>query len=299
MAPSWTTPETGRGWFFIGSIDDVSGFFIRRFRQGGESLLDAARLLGTFTEISASLGRRRRVPGRPARGGNYQRRSGRSKKTFVGAVIVGLAVMLTAGTLVASNMGFKVNYTLQATAAGVSKDGTNVIALPDNRQTGMNLASQLQTDIGGTGVATNVQKFIKASNIYQIYTGVKGSAADFSLAPGEGYKVKVASNVNYIVVGSDDPSIAYPLQATAAGVSKDGTNFYAYNYHQTSTSASALQTEIGGSAVATNVQKFIKATNLLQVYTGIKGSAADFPLVPGEAYFIKVASNVNFTPSHY
>jgi hypothetical protein len=222
-----------------------------------------------------------------------------SKKTFAGAVIVGLAVVLTAGTLVASNMGFKLNYTLQAASVGVSKDGTNVIALPDNRQSGMTLASHLQTDIGGTGVATNIQKFLKATNTYQVYTGIKGSAADFNLTPGEGYKVKVASNVNYIIVGSDDPTAIYPLSAASVGVSKDGTNLYAYNYHQTSATASAIQTELGGPAIALNVQKFLKPTNTVQVYTGIKGSAADFPLVPGEAYFIKVVSNVNFTPNHY
>jgi hypothetical protein len=47
------------------------------------------------------------------------------------------------------------------------------------------------------------------------------------------------------------------------------------------------------------VQKFLKATDGLQVYTGRKGSGPDFALAPGEAYFIKMAATVNYSPSHY
>jgi len=109
--------------------------------------------------------------------------------------------------------------------------------------------------------------------------------------------------VNYIVVGSDDPSTPVNLvaatQATPEGpASLDGTNLYSYKYHATATTASALRADIGASAGP--VSKFLRATNTLQTYTGIRPSV-DFALVPGEAYLVKIngAANVPYIASHY
>jgi hypothetical protein len=220
-----------------------------------------------------------------------------TKKMFVGGTVIALAVALTAGGLMASNMGFKLNYTLNQAAVGVSKTGTNVLALPDFRQSGLSSAKNLMDDIG-FAQTQNIQKFLEASDGLQLYTGRKGTGADFSLTAGEGVFVKMTTTVNYIAVGSDDPTTSYPLNAVAAGTSKSGTNFFAYNYHQTAGTAKALMDDIGFANVQ-NVQKFLKATDGLQLYTGRKGTGADFSLVPGEAYFVKMSTTVNYTPSHY
>jgi hypothetical protein len=215
-----------------------------------------------------------------------------TKKTFFGAMAVVTAVALTGSALIASNMGFKLNYTLSQGAGSLS--GTNTLALPDNRQTGMADAKNLMDDIGFAST-TNVQKFLKATDTLQVYTGRKGGGTAFPLAAGEAYFVRVAAPVNYIVVGSDDPAIAYPLTVGAGSLS--GTNFFAYNYHQTATDAKALMDDIGFANV-TNVQKFLKATDSLQSYTGRKGGGTAFALTPGEGYFVKMATTVNYTPSH-
>ena len=228
-----------------------------------------------------------------------------TKKTFLGAMAVVTAVALTGSALVASNMGFKLNYQLKAGDAGVtSKTGTNVLALPDNRQTGLTTSITLMNDIGFTSVA-NVQNFIKQIDGLDVYTGRKGSPKpDFALNAGAAVFVAMnpASTVNYIVVGSDDPALAYNLKAGDAGVtSKTGTNFYAYNYHQTATDAITLMNDIGFTAVA-NVQNFIKQTDGLDTYTGRKGSPKpNFVMVPGAGYFVAMnpASTVNYIPSHY
>jgi hypothetical protein len=220
-----------------------------------------------------------------------------TKKMFVGGTVIALAVALTAGGLMASNMGFKLNYTLNQAAAGVSKTGTNVLALPDFRQSGLNTAKNLMDDIG-FAQTQNIQKFLEATDGLQLYTGRKGTGADFSLTAGEGVFVKMTTTVNYIAVGSDDPTTSYPLNAVGAGTSKSGTNFFAYNYHQTAGTAKALMDDIGFANVQ-NVQRFLKATDGLQLYTGRKGTGADFSLVPGEAYFVKMSTTVNYTPSHY
>lgn len=220
-----------------------------------------------------------------------------TKKTFIGAMAVVLAVALTGSALVASNMGFKLNYTLSQAGAGVL-DGTNTIALPDNRQTGLNTAKNLMDDIGSANV-TNISKFLQATNAFASYTGRKSSPApDFALTAGEGYYVKMATTTNYIIVGSDDPTLAYSLKQAGAGV-LDGTNFFAYNYHQTAATSKTLMDDIG-SANVLNISKLLQATNAFASYTGRKSSpAADFALVPGQAYYVKMSTTVNYLPSHY
>ena len=74
------------------------------------------------------------------------------KRTIVLALIVVVAVV-AAGGLFASNMGFKLNYSLLDSSDAGSNSGTSILALPFNRQTGVDMASQLQTDIGFAAVA--------------------------------------------------------------------------------------------------------------------------------------------------
>jgi len=219
-----------------------------------------------------------------------------SKRTFIGAMVVALAVVVLAGGLLASNMGFKLNYTLNKAAAGVSATGKNSISLPDFKQSGMANAKNLMDDIGFTSVA-NVQRFIESSDTYATYTGRIGSGANFTLAD-EGYFVKMNSDVSYIVVGSDDPALATSLDKASAGVSATGKNFYAFNYHATAANAKNLMDDIGFANVA-NVQRFIKSSDTYATYTGRIGSGANFNLTPGEAYFIKMNTTVSYTPSHY
>jgi hypothetical protein len=224
------------------------------------------------------------------------------KGTFVGVMVVALAMILTAGGLLASNMGFKLNYQLKATGSslpegGTSLTGLNTIGLPFNAQTGLTNASGLRTDIGAASVQ-NIQKFIRTSDSFILYTGAKGGT-DFALASGEGYFVKMGSDVDYIVVGSHNPTFAVGLDPTGVNGSLTGLNLYSYPYHSTSASASALRTEIGAANVQ-NIQKFVRSSDSYLLYTGAKGGT-DFTLSPGEAYFIKMggAVTINFVPSHY
>lgn len=223
-----------------------------------------------------------------------------TKRTFVGGAITALAVALTVGSLVtASNMGFKLNYTLNQTAAGTSKLGQNTLALPDNRQTGLNTSKNLMDDVGFANVQ-QVSKYLKATDSYQTYTGRKGSpGGDFALVAGEGLFIRMSTSVNYIAVGSDDPALSYSLQATSAGVSKLGQNLFAYNYHQTAGDSKQLMDDIGFASVQ-QISKYLKASDSYQTYTGRKGSpGANFALAPGEAYFVRMGTTVNYTPSHY
>jgi hypothetical protein len=224
-----------------------------------------------------------------------------SKRTYIGATMVGLAVLLTASALVASNMGFKLNYTLNHTLAGTSKTGTNLISLPDNRQSGMATAKGLIDDIGLASVA-QIQRFVRSTDLFVGYTArsPQTAAADFALVAGDGYVVKMKTATNYIIVGSDEPALAYTLNHTLAGTSKTGTNYFAYNYHQTAGSAKGLLDDIGLASVA-QIQRFVRSTDLYVGYTGRSPqlATANFDLAPGDVYIIKMKTAVSYTPSHY
>ena len=212
-----------------------------------------------------------------------------------------LAVALTVGSLVASNMGFKLNYGLDNPTVGVAKTGLNTLALPDNRQSGLATAKNLIDDIGLASV-DNVQRFIKSSDTYLTYTGRPPSpvANNFTLNAGEAIFVKMRTTTSYIVVGSDDPALSYTLNNPTAGVAKTGLNFYAFNYHQTASTAKQLIDDIGLASVD-NVQRFIRSSDTYLTYTGRPPSpvANNFVLTPGEGYFIKMRTTTSYTPSHY
>jgi hypothetical protein len=136
---------------------------------------------------------------------------------FIGALVAALAVVL-AGGLLASNMGFKLNYTLIAQGqavpeGGVSQDGTNDLSLPDFPQSGMVTANDLRLDIGAPANG-GIARFLRSTNTLQTYTG-KGAVANYNLVAGDGYRVRVTggTSVNYIIVGSHNPSLSHVLIA--------------------------------------------------------------------------------------
>jgi hypothetical protein len=207
--------------------------------------------------------------------------------------MVTLAVVLVAGGLMASNMGFKLNYPLVAGDGGAtSKSGQQTIGLPYNRQVGIDMASDLFEDAAASGVVVQqIQKFNRLDDTTSIYFG---GEPDFNLAAGEGLFIKVGNNKDYIIVGSHDPSFSVTLLKGAGGVSLSGSQLYAHPYHGVSALASELFMEL--SPAAQQIQSFDRVDDTTQIYFG---GEPDFALVPGEAYFVKVSSDKTFTPAHY
>ena len=117
------------------------------------------------------------------------------RKTWIG--ILGLVAVLVAGGLFASNMGFKLNYTLNGPSGGSS--GTTALSLPYNQQTNLIDAEDLINDINagaGSSVVASVSRYLNATDGLETYTGLTG--VNFSLAPGEGYFVKVNSSASWV-----------------------------------------------------------------------------------------------------
>jgi hypothetical protein len=220
------------------------------------------------------------------------------KKGMTLVVAVAVAALLVTGGLIASNMGFKLNYTLEG--PGSSQTGTNTLGLPFNKMTGLANAKDLIDDINNTGAPTgkvvNVQQFNRANDSYVVYNGVTG--APFTLTDGHAVRVQVSADVQYIVVGSHNPGLAIDLLATGVG-SQSGTNLAAIPYHTTADNAKDLIDEVNalvpGSVV--NVQQFNNANDSFIVYNGVTGSA--FAWAAGEGVVFQMSQNVNWVPAHF
>ena len=89
----------------------------------------------------------------------------------------------------------------------------------------------------------------------------------------------------------------------SAAFPEDGTNVYSYPYHATASLAADLITDIGGADCANaadpvlSISRYDKATAGLDPYTGCGGT--NFSLNAGEAYYVKVDTDVPYVPSHF
>jgi hypothetical protein len=221
------------------------------------------------------------------------------KKNYV--IALAAIVLLVAGVVVASNMGFKLNKPLEGPGTNGSASGTQDVALPFNQQTSLVNASHLRDDIiasGGTGVS--ISRFNQQTDALATYAGVTVDS-DFALVPAEGYRIKLSNTINYIIVGSHDPGLVVTLDGPGTNGSSSGTQLYAYPYHSTANMASQLRAEIiaqAGGAVTLSISRFNPQTDALLTYSGVTVES-DYALTPGEAYIIKTSADIAYVPSHY
>jgi hypothetical protein len=98
--------------------------------------------------------------------------------------------------------------------------------------------------------------------------------------------------LNYALIAGGQP-------VPEGGVSLNGSNWYNYPYHSVAATANDLRLEIGAPANG-GIAKLLRASNLVQTYTG-KGTGANFNLVPGAMYRVRItgATNISFIPNHF
>lgn len=218
---------------------------------------------------------------------------------LAGVAVAGVAVLVLAGGLMASNMGFKLNLPLKAAGAG-SNSGTNYIGLPYNPQVGMVTARDLFKDIADGGAVQLLNSHNPVTDGFEVYTYGGGSIPPngWNLTPGKAYIAKVGANQNYIIVGSHNPGLTISFLGAGAG-SNSGTNYYSHPYHGVAANARELFTEIGGSVQLLNQHN--QATDSFEVYTFGGGSLPPngWNLKPGEGYIVKVGSDQDIVPAHY
>ena len=111
----------------------------------------------------------------------------KNRSLVVLLVVVALTVVLTGG-LMASNMGFKLNRVLVSGSEETSNSGQQFVALPYNRQVGIDTAKELFIDIELVGTVQNIQKYLTLTDTFQTYG--KGDT-NYDINPGEAYFVKM------------------------------------------------------------------------------------------------------------
>ncbi len=236
----------------------------------------------------------------------------RNQRRMAALMVVALAALIATGGLVASNMGFKLNYTLLDSTDGGSQSGTQSIGLPYNRQVGIDMASHLFRDIGTTVSTCGLNPCNCLDNIQRYDTATDQNApyacgfGDFPLAAGEGLLVKTitGNGGDYIVVGSHNPALTINLVSALNAGSLSGTERYTHPYHAVSSKASELTAELGGCRLAqavASIQRYDSATDNNQPYTC---GLTDYPIEPGQSYLVKTgtgapATGIDFVPAHY
>ena len=233
-----------------------------------------------------------------------------NQRRMAALMVVALAVVIATGGLVASNMGFKLNYPLLDSSDAGSQSGTQSIGLPYNRQVGLDLASDLFKDIGlSTSTCTQyacnclstIARYDTATDSLVTYAC---NGFDFSLEPGVGLLVKTQSGGggDYIVVGSHNPGLTVNLACPGPTcASNSGTERYTHPYHAVSANASELMTELGGFNFVSTISRYDTGADVLVTYAA---NGFDFPLVAGQSYLVKTTTltqpaGIDFTPAHY
>ena len=232
----------------------------------------------------------------------------RNQRRMAALLVVALVAIIATGGLVASNMGFKLNYPLLDATNGSSQSGTQTIGLPYNRQVGIDDASDLFRDIGTTISTCGANACNCLDNLQRYDSATDGNAPyacgfpDFTLTPGEGLLVKTKTGIggDYIVVGSHNPALTINLPAPGGG-SNSGTTRYTHPYHAVSATAAELMTELGGCNFISNVQRYDGASDGNAPYAC---GFPDYPLVAGQAYLVQTKpatapGGVSFVPAHY
>ncbi len=223
------------------------------------------------------------------------------KRTFVLVMGFALAAVLATGGLLASNMGFKINYTLNGAGANGFVAGENHVAMPFNKQLGMTDAAGFLTDVQNAPCgAASVQRFDPTLGFRQTYTGGKIAGTNFALGTCESYFVQMnaGQTCGYIIVGSHDPNAQCTFNGTGVGGFVAGENNYALPYHTTANNAAEL---LGQLPNAASVQRFEGTLGFRQTYTGGKIAGTNFAVTPGEGYFVQMTAGqtATITPDHY
>lgn len=224
-----------------------------------------------------------------------------SKRLWMVAAVA-LVALLVAGGIYGSNMGFKLNLLSRGANDGGSQSGTTRISLPYNQQTDIVVAQDLIDDIdtvAGPAVTQSVSRYLSATDGLDTYTNLQ-QGNNFTITPGEGLQVTLSSNVNYIIVGSHDPTLGITL--LGPGSTASGTTLISYPYHGTAGFAQDVIDQIdmhAGGAVTQSISRWTTLTDGLDTYTNLQ-QGNNFAITPGEAYQVTVSGDVlNWVPDHF
>jgi len=219
---------------------------------------------------------------------------------------LGLGLMLVAGSALASNTGFKLNYPLvfNPTSTGFSNNNwvsTPYFYFPNGNvgQIGQNSIDFCRDLNGGPGTAkvTQVIQFNSSTDLPKVQSCSSGFKA-FDLKAGEGYSIKpFSAGITVDIVGSHDdtyapnktsPPTLYPLVFNPTTTGFSNNNWFSVPYHSKANNSLDACNELKvltGDQVSQVIQ-FNSSTDLPKVQSCASGFKA-FDLKPGEGYSVK------------
>lgn len=202
------------------------------------------------------------------------------------AVAVALAsvVLLAGDQAMASNMGFKMNKTVAATASP-SPIGENRVALPFRNP--YQNAQDICTALGLTAATGRVRQLDALSGVTASHNC--GAAGPFSLAQRVGIIVTNPTPAGGILVGSHSSNPPSGITIRKVGASPIGQNDFPVPYHTTAVSAEDLCVDLGLPANST-VRRLNASSGVTSSHNC--GAAGAYSLVLGESVRIAMPSSV-------
>jgi hypothetical protein len=215
--------------------------------------------------------------------------------------LIALSAMLVAGSALASNTGFKLNYPLKFTTATASNQ--NWMSAPTFYFPNGNVSVALQNAVD---MCKDLNDFVVSNPPAKVLTVGKWDTVNevnvtqqcvsnknaFNLVAGEGYAVvPVAANIVVNIVGSNNDTFApnkggtatYPLQFSTPTASN--LNWVSVPYHTTADNAVQL-CGAWNQQTSNNISQVVKwdTTNEINVAQQCVSFKNAFNLVPGEGY---------------
>jgi len=197
--------------------------------------------------------------------------------------VAGAFLLAVGGTVVASNMGFKLVPDLN------QANKVFTLSLPQNNN--YTLAHEVFDDINAScpGAAQIVETVTPSVGGKTRQTW-NGTGDDFPITGDQGLLITVSPTcTSYVVVGSHNPS--HHVIFSSAGL----MYLTGIPYHTTATSASELYNTIPN---ATILERIVPSTGGKTRQTW-NGTGDDFPIKIGESYLVVVGASSDWVPSHY
>jgi len=204
-------------------------------------------------------------------------------RTRVLLAITALLMAIVSTVAIGSNMGFKI-------AIPFTSGQTKFVSIPyyNSYTNADSLRNDINASIGGTCTVYRYN-----GTVWQRWAGGGLGQVNFTITPGEAYRVLPAATGTWVVVGSHNPSMSFSFTAGA-------TQFISVPYHTTATDASSLRNEIN-AATGTTVTLYNYNGTVWQRWAGGGLGQVNFLVTPGQALRVLPAGNsvTSWTPAHY
>lgn len=228
-------------------------------------------------------------------------------------LVAGFVGVLLGGNAIASNMGFKMNFTF---TVNTPPNNLHWISIPDfysppDVPTSFcappcNDAADLSADIGGTAKYNFINRRHPTFGTFETWPTNGYPSTAFPLDKRTGYEVEVAATYtgNSIIVGSHDDSYNPPF---TLGVPANNLHWISIPYHFSRNGnvlvagqdAMDISVDLGGPPQVSFINRRHPTFGTFETWPTNGYPSTAFPITTGEAFEIEIVANTTWTVSHY